>query len=207
MTTIEGVVEDAQPRQIGPGNVPGPLEPTVISLVEAARQMRKELKERYPGVRFSVRSSLHWYCNEIRVEYTDGPPQEEVEVLAEAYVGSWYESYAPGDGGCYHNLPGRWVGAEFVRYDVDQVRVYRETTAVRQQSRQWIDEYMCDREREGRNTMTLRFAASWLGLSERAVVKLINAGEIAATRGYGNAWDISIASLRAYAADRGKGEP
>ena len=36
------------------------------------------------------------------------------------------------------------------------------------------------------------------GLSQHAVVKLIQAGEIAATRGRGNCWEIDIAFLWAY---------
>jgi hypothetical protein len=37
VSALEGVVEPTVPPQIGPGNVPGPLEPTVIDCVEMAR--------------------------------------------------------------------------------------------------------------------------------------------------------------------------
>jgi hypothetical protein len=41
-TVVEGIVDDVHARQIGPGNVPGPLEPTVIDRVETARQLKSE---------------------------------------------------------------------------------------------------------------------------------------------------------------------
>ena len=86
MTAVEGIVEDVQARQIGPGNVPGPLEPTVVPVVEAARQLRKELRECYRGVTFSVKSNKAWYpC--LYVEYTDGPPEADVQATADDYVG------------------------------------------------------------------------------------------------------------------------
>jgi hypothetical protein len=124
MTTVEGVVEDAQPRQIGPGNVPGPLEPTVVPLVEAARQMRKELKERYPGVSFSVKSNRAWNPS-IDVEYRDGPPQDEVEVIAKEYVGYYDDGDAQSDYFHFSPLPGKWVGGQFIHYDVAYVHVHR----------------------------------------------------------------------------------
>jgi hypothetical protein len=53
-------------------------------------------------------------------------------------------------------------------------------------------------------TVKLFTATAYLGLSQRAVVKLINTGEIAATRGRGNCWEVDITSLRAY---KQKGHP
>jgi hypothetical protein len=103
---VEGVVEDVEPRQIGPGNVPGPLEPTVIDRVEAARQLKKELQERYPGVAFSVTSNDTWYPT-MAVEYWDGPPQDEVEVIAREYVGYYDDGDPLSDYAHYRPLPGK----------------------------------------------------------------------------------------------------
>jgi hypothetical protein len=116
-TVVEGVVEEVQAQQIGPGNLPGPLEPTVIDRVDAARELKKELRERYPGVAFKV-ARIGRYGRWLKVEYQDGPPEGHVRLIADAYVGYWYESWAPGDGGRYHPLPGRWVGTVCAMFKV-----------------------------------------------------------------------------------------
>jgi hypothetical protein len=205
---VEGTVEDAQARQIGPGNVPGLLEPTIIDRVEAARQLKKELRERYPAVAFSVTSDDVWYP-EITVEYRDGPSRDEVEVIAREYVGYYDDGDSQSDYYHYSPLPGKWVGGQFVRYDVAYVRVYRSASATRRDPVAWAEDFMAYVEREGvrsRTIVDLFCATALLGLSKRAVVKLLEGGEIAATKAHGR-WEIDIASLRAYAAGRKEQEP
>jgi hypothetical protein len=202
-TVVEGVVEDTKAHQIGPGNVPGPLEPVVIDRVEACRRLRTELKERYPGVRFSVRSeAASGWMDVISVEYTDGPPQDEVYALAEHYLGYRDTGDPMSDYVHYSPLPGRWVGGEFIRYDVYSVFVHRYASANRRDPEAWAEDFMAYIEREGwrsRTAVHLYVATALLGLSERAVVKLLNTGEIAATKAHGR-WEIDIAALRAYTA-------
>jgi hypothetical protein len=213
-TVVEGVVEEAQPRQVGPGNAPGPLEPTVVPLVEAAREMRKELRERYPSVKLSVRTNRAWYPS-INIEWLDGPSREEVQAVADNYRG--YRHVVPNpldDYSSYEELPGRWVGGQFIRYDVAYVHVHRSESAnqwTRAQCVEFAEEVMALQQESSRyhapkTTTHLNVAMLLLGLSEREVVKLLKSGEIAATKARGR-WEIDIASLRAYAAGRKEGEP
>jgi hypothetical protein len=137
MSTLEGVVEPVEPQQIGPGNAPGPLEPRVVDHVETARRLKKELGERYPGVAFSVRSNNDWYPD-IHVTYTDGPSREEIELLAQEYVGYREESHPLDEFPHYSPLPGKWVGGLFLRYDVAYIMVERRTGAGGAQAhREW----------------------------------------------------------------------
>jgi hypothetical protein len=210
---VEGVVEDVEPRQIGPGNVPGPLEPTVIDRVEAARQLRKELRERYPGVSFSVRSDRVWYPT-IRVEYEDGPPRDEVYLIAKEYVGYYDDGDSQSDYYHYSPLPGKWVGGQFIRYDVARLHVHRcqsanrstRTECVELAERVMASQEQGDRYFAPKTTTYLNMVMMLLGLNEREVVKLLKAGEIAATKAHGR-WQIDLASLRAYAAARKEREP
>ena len=50
-----------------------------------ARAVRKELKEAFPGVKFSVKSSNFSGGDSIDVSYTDGPALNEVESLTDKY--------------------------------------------------------------------------------------------------------------------------
>jgi hypothetical protein len=210
---VEGIVEDVHARQIGPGNVPGPLEPTVIDRVEAARQLKKELRERYPGVAFSATSNDAWYPT-ISVEYWDGPSQDEVEVIAREYVGYFDDGDPLSDYSHYRPLPGKWVGGQFLRYDVASVYVHRAQSAnrwTRAECVEFAEGVMASQEQGSRyyvprTTTYLNTAMMLLGLSERDVVKLLTGGEIAATKGHGR-WEIDIASLRAYAAGRKERKP
>lgn len=51
----------------------------------AARNIRKELKKAFPGIKFSVRSKGYSGGNDIRVEWTDGPTLKAVQEIANKY--------------------------------------------------------------------------------------------------------------------------
>jgi hypothetical protein len=76
----------------------------------------------------------------------------------------------------------------------------------------WADDFMRFLESGDDGTMPpkttchLYVATALRGLSERAVVNLLNVGEIAVAKAHGR-WEIDIASLRAYAANRKEQEP
>ena len=183
----------------------GALEPTLVSIDEAARALRSELRARYPASQFSVRRFTR-FGKDLRITYVDGPSRDEVQRLADAYLGYRYESDIArgdgGDGGDYIPLPGRWVGNTFVRYDIERVSIDRDTSEGRASMPARIDTFMARAvEEEGdAATTNLYAAAAYLSVSKATVVKLINAGEIAAARGRGNSWNINVVSLRAYAA-------
>lgn len=51
----------------------------------AAANLRTQLKRTFPGVKFSVRSSVYSGGDSISVRWTDGPTSKEVEALADRY--------------------------------------------------------------------------------------------------------------------------
>ncbi|MEA5505955.1 LPD29 domain-containing protein [Halotia wernerae UHCC 0503] len=64
---------------------------TNIETKEIAKEVRKELKQLYPKIKFSVRSDF----NTIRIEYTDGVTADDVEAVAKKYSGrsGWDSNY------------------------------------------------------------------------------------------------------------------
>lgn len=52
----------------------------------AAKNIKKELKEKYPSIVFSVVSKMYSGGNHVRVVWTGGPKAEEVETLLNKYV-------------------------------------------------------------------------------------------------------------------------
>jgi len=49
---------------------------------QAAQQIRQELKKEFPGVTFSVRTQNY---NVVRIEYTNGPTEEDVKNIVNKY--------------------------------------------------------------------------------------------------------------------------
>jgi len=122
---VEGVVEDATVAVApsGSGDAVGMLEPTVIPAKEAARLLRAEVKDRYPGARVSVRLSHGGsLSHSLDVEWTAEPSTDEMAAVAQDFIGLGYHS-DEGDGGYYSGLPGRWLGAVFARYDVQRIEL------------------------------------------------------------------------------------
>ena len=52
---------------------------------ETAKAIRKELKAKFPNIKFSVRSESFSMGNAVNVKYTDGVPREEVEKVLYKY--------------------------------------------------------------------------------------------------------------------------
>ncbi len=87
-----------------------------ISTTETAKLIRKTLKDAFPGVKFSVRSSSYAGGSSIRVSYTDGPCQEAVDAAVKPFAGGSFDGMT--DSMSYHTseLNGEKVrfGADFV---------------------------------------------------------------------------------------------
>lgn len=62
-----------------------------ISAVEAAKMIRAELKKKFPGVKFSVRSQSYAGGSSVNVSYTDGPAYKRVVAIVEAYEGASFD--------------------------------------------------------------------------------------------------------------------
>jgi len=62
-----------------------------LSAAETAKHLRADLKRRFPGTRFSVRTDTYSGGASIRVKWVDGPGQKTVEAVANSYRGSDFD--------------------------------------------------------------------------------------------------------------------
>lgn len=83
-----------------------------LSCSDTGALIRAALKEAFPGTRFSVRSR----DSSVDVDYTDGPAADDVERIAHAFQGGYFDGMIDYAGSLYHELDGRRVhfGAKYV---------------------------------------------------------------------------------------------
>ena len=62
-----------------------------ISCADTAKLVRRELKTRWPGVKFSVRSKIYSMGASIDVSWTDGPREPEVTPTAKRFEGADFD--------------------------------------------------------------------------------------------------------------------
>lgn len=62
-----------------------------IDVAESAKMIRALLKVKFPGVKFSVKSSRYAGGSSIRVEWTDGPTRREVEQYTDPFEGQGFD--------------------------------------------------------------------------------------------------------------------
>jgi hypothetical protein len=62
-----------------------------LSCAETAKLIRTALKKAFPGVKFTVRSSVYSMGASIRVGWTDGPSTKAVESVTNAYAGGGFD--------------------------------------------------------------------------------------------------------------------
>lgn len=121
-----------------------------IDTVDAAKMIRTALKGKFPGVKFSVKSSRYAGGSSIHIDWEDGPTEKKVRELTQPYAGASFDgmidmqhyktaillkdgsvTWGKSDGTVdsrgsdpgYHNeLP---EGAEYVRFGCDYVQTSR----------------------------------------------------------------------------------
>ena len=59
-----------------------------LTCAETAKLIRQALKEAFPGVKFSVRSSTYGGGASITVGWTDGPTSDQVDGILNVFEGS-----------------------------------------------------------------------------------------------------------------------
>ena len=96
-------------------------EETWYSVTETAQLVRAALKEKWPRVRFSVRSDKYAGGASIRVTYTDGPPTKAVEQVTDAFEGAHFDGMQ--DLKTYRKVI---VNGKRVHYGADYIFVNRE---------------------------------------------------------------------------------
>ena len=68
-----------------------PMVVTNETCAQTAKRVRKALKEQYPGVKFSVRSSTYSGGASITAYYTDGPAEREVWTFLQPFSGADFD--------------------------------------------------------------------------------------------------------------------
>lgn len=92
-------------------------ETKYLSCADTAKLIRQALKEGFPGVKFSVRSSVYSGGASIDVSWVDGPTGKAVEAVAKVFEGARFDGMTDYKGGVVHRGPGGSAvhfGANFI---------------------------------------------------------------------------------------------
>lgn len=100
-----------------------------LTCAETAVLVRKALKEAFPGVKFSVRSSNYSMGASMRVEWLDGPNEAQVEAVTRTFQGSYFDGAIDYKGSVYHMLDGQQV-----RFGADSIHCTRRYSAAATQA-------------------------------------------------------------------------
>jgi hypothetical protein len=82
---------------------------TYLSCADTAKLVRAALKETFPGVKFSVKSSVYAGGASINIAYIDGPSAPQVEAVAKAFQGAYFDGMTDYKGCNYNTLDGQAV--------------------------------------------------------------------------------------------------
>lgn len=87
-----------------------------LSCAETAKLVRAALKESFPGIKFSVTSSVYSGGASINVKYKDGPTYDEVKAVVGNFEGAYFDGSIDYQGFVYNSLDGEEVsfGANFI---------------------------------------------------------------------------------------------
>jgi Large polyvalent protein associated domain 29 len=96
---------------------------TYISVTETAKIIRAELKQNFPGIKFSVKSSSYAGGASIGVRWTDGPSNTAVEKVVKVFEGSTFDGSI--DLRSYHSST---LNGEEVHFGADHVSCSRTMT-------------------------------------------------------------------------------
>ena len=87
-----------------------------ISCADTAKLIRRALKEAFPDVKFGIRSKVYTGGASIRVCWTDGPNNKQVEAVASVFEGGYFDSMQDYKGSCFSLVDGQTTrfGADFI---------------------------------------------------------------------------------------------
>jgi hypothetical protein len=63
-----------------------------VETKEAAKLIRKTLKHRFPGIKFSVRTNSYSMGSHVSIEWTDGPTEGAVDAAVSPFYGTGFDS-------------------------------------------------------------------------------------------------------------------
>lgn len=75
-----------------------------ISAADTAKLIRSQLKDKFPGMKFSVRTSTYSGGASITIEWTDGPTAKMVEKVSKTYGGAGFDGMTD-----YKYSVGAWL--------------------------------------------------------------------------------------------------
>jgi len=92
------------------------MEREYISVTDTAKLIRLVLKESFPGVKFSVKSSKYSGGASVDIHYTDGPQEKIIMEAVDCFSGAYFDGMIDYQGTVYATLDGQPVrfGANFV---------------------------------------------------------------------------------------------
>lgn len=87
-----------------------------LTCSETAKLVRAALKESFPSIKFSVKSSVYSGGASINISYTNGPTYDQVKAVVSMFEGSYFDGMTDYKGSCYGSLDGQEVrfGADFI---------------------------------------------------------------------------------------------
>ena len=100
-----------------PATVANLTKPTrYLAVTETAKLIRQALKEAFPEIRFSIKTSRYSGGSSIRIRWVDGPKASSVEAIAKAFQGGYFDGMTDYTGHHTHTLNGEPVsfGGDFV---------------------------------------------------------------------------------------------
>ena len=95
ITDVADIITKAQQCKLIPGH----------GCVNAAKNIRIELKGAFPSTKFSVRSESFSMGNAIRIHWTDGPTIEAVEAISDKYSAGSFDGMTD----CYNYSRSVWA--------------------------------------------------------------------------------------------------
>ena len=94
---------------------------------EVAQTIRKELKEKFPDIKFSVKSESFAGGNSVDIYYTNGVPADEVRKLVNKYESGHFDGMTD----CYNYYPNRdYPTAKYVMVNRKITEDIREKTKI-----------------------------------------------------------------------------
>lgn len=100
-----------------PASITNLVKPTVyVSCADTAKLIRKALKEAFPEVKFSVKSSVYAGGASIRINWSEGPTKGQVEAVGNRFKGADFDAMTDSKSYRGHAMDGQPIsfGADFI---------------------------------------------------------------------------------------------
>ena len=88
----------------------------ILTCAETAKLIRQVLKESFPGVKFSVKSSTYSGGASVSIRWTDGPNDAQVSAAVGSFKGAYFDGSIDYQGSVFHMMDGQPIqfGADYI---------------------------------------------------------------------------------------------